>query len=53
MPKQQEPSSYSTRLDEGLRNFFNALSEAVAKHIDLLATRLETLSWLAFLIMQH
>src|SRR3954468_4456290 len=29
------------------------LSEAVAKHIDLSATRRETLSWLALLIMQH
>src|SRR2546426_6346307 len=33
--------------------FSNALSEAVAKHIDLSATRRETLSWLALLIMQH
>ena len=33
--------------------FLNALSEAVAKHIDLSALRRETLSWLALLIMQH
>src|SRR2546425_7649669 len=33
--------------------FSNALSEAVAKHIDLSATRRETLSWLALLIMQQ
>ena len=33
--------------------FSNALSEAVAKHIDLSATRRETLSWLVLLIMQH
>ena len=33
--------------------FSNALSRAVAKHIGLSATRLETLSWLALLIMQH
>ena len=33
--------------------FSNALSEAVAKHIDLSVTRRETLSWLALLIMQH
>ena len=33
--------------------FSNALSRAVAKHIDLSATRRETLSWLALLIMQH
>jgi hypothetical protein len=33
--------------------FSNALSGAVAKHIDLSATRRETLSWLALLIMQH
>jgi len=33
--------------------FSNALSEAVAKHIDLSATRRETLSWLALLIMRH
>jgi hypothetical protein len=33
--------------------FSNALSRAVAKHIDLSATRQETLSWLALLIMQH
>ena len=33
--------------------FSNALSEAVAKHINLSATRRETLSWLALLIMQH
>src|SRR6266851_1576779 len=33
--------------------FSNALSEAVAKHIKLSATRRETLSWLALLIMQH
>ena len=33
--------------------FSNALSEAVAKHIDLSATRRETLSWLTLLIMQH
>ena len=33
--------------------FSNALSEAVAKHIELSATRRETLSWLALLIMQH
>ncbi len=31
----------------------NALSEAVAKHVDLSATRRETLAWLALLIMQH
>ena len=33
--------------------FSNALSRAVAKHIGLSATRRETLSWLALLIMQH
>jgi hypothetical protein len=33
--------------------FSNALSEAVAKHINLSVTRRETLSWLALLIMQH
>ena len=33
--------------------FSNALSESVAKHIDLSVTRRETLSWLALLIMQH
>ena len=33
--------------------FSNALSRAVGKHICLSATRLETLSWLALLIMQH
>ena len=33
--------------------FSNALSEAVAKHINLSITRRETLSWLALLIMQH
>jgi hypothetical protein len=33
--------------------FSNALSRAVSKHIDLSATRRETLSWLALLIMQH
>jgi len=33
--------------------FSNALSGAVAKHIDLSVTRRETLSWLALLIMQH
>ena len=33
--------------------FSNALSGAVAKHIGLSATRRETLSWLALLIMQH
>ncbi|HMH71756.1 MAG TPA: transposase [Bradyrhizobium sp.] len=33
--------------------FSNALSRAVAKHIDLSVTRRETLSWLALLIMQH
>ena len=33
--------------------FSNALSEAVAKHIDLSVTRRETLSWLALLIMQQ
>ena len=33
--------------------FSNALSEAVAKHMKLSATRRETLSWLALLIMQH
>src|SRR6266487_1465625 len=33
--------------------FSNALSRAVAKHIDLTATRRETLAWLALLIMQH
>src|SRR5476649_2410090 len=33
--------------------FSNALSRAVAKHISLSATRRETLSWLALLIMQH
>jgi hypothetical protein len=35
------------------KHFSNALSEAVSKHIDLSATRLETLEWLAFLIMRH
>ena len=33
--------------------FSNALSRAVAKHIDLSVTRRETLSWLTLLIMQH
>jgi Transposase DDE domain len=33
--------------------FSDALSRAVAKHIDLSVTRRETLSWLALLIMQH
>ena len=33
--------------------FSNALSRAVAKHLDLSATRRETLSWRALLIMQH
>ncbi len=33
--------------------FSNALSEAVSKHIALSATRRETLSWLAFLIMRQ
>jgi hypothetical protein len=33
--------------------FSNALSEAVAKHINLSATRREALFWLALLIMQH
>src|SRR5471030_2797944 len=33
--------------------FSNALSRVVAKHIGLSATRRETLSWLALLIMQH
>ena len=33
--------------------FSNALSRAIAKHINLSATRRETLSWLALLIMQH
>jgi len=33
--------------------FSNALCRAVAKHIGLSATRRETLSWLALLIMQH
>jgi hypothetical protein len=33
--------------------FSNALSGAIAKHINLSATRRETLSWLALLIMQH
>ena len=33
--------------------FSNALSKVVAKHIGLSATRRETLSWLALLIMQH
>jgi Transposase DDE domain len=33
--------------------FSNALSVAVAKHIDLSVTRRETLSWLTMLIMQH
>ena len=33
--------------------FSSALSRAVAKHIDLSASRRETLSWLALLIMQH
>lgn len=33
--------------------FSSALSEAIAKHIDLSVTRRETLSWLALLIMQH
>jgi hypothetical protein len=33
--------------------FSNTLSEAVTKHIDLLAIRRETQSWLALLIMQH
>jgi hypothetical protein len=33
--------------------FSNALSEAVARHINLSITRRETLSWLALLIMQH
>ena len=33
--------------------FSHALSEAVAKHIDLSVTRRQTLSWLVLLIMQH
>ena len=33
--------------------FSNALSRAVAKHIDLSVTRRETLSWLTLLIMQE
>ena len=33
--------------------FSNALSRAVSKHINLSATRQETLSWLTLLIMQH
>jgi len=33
--------------------FSNALSRAIAKHIDLSVTRRETLSWLTLLIMQH
>jgi hypothetical protein len=33
--------------------FSHALSRAIAKHIVLSATRRETLSWLALLIMQH
>jgi len=33
--------------------FSNALSGAIAKHINLSATRRETLSWLALLIMQY
>ena len=33
--------------------FSNALSRAVAKHINLSVTRRETLSWLALLIMQQ
>jgi hypothetical protein len=33
--------------------FSNALSRAVANHIDLSVTRRETLSWLTLLIMQH
>ena len=33
--------------------FSNALSRAVAKHIDLSVTRRQTLAWLALLIMQH
>ena len=33
--------------------FSNALSEAVAKHINLSATRRETLAWLTLLIMRH
>ena len=33
--------------------FSNALSRVVAKHIELSATRRETLSWLTLLIMQH
>src|ERR1019366_7244457 len=33
--------------------FSNALSEAVAKHIELSVTRRETLSWVALLIMQN
>jgi Transposase DDE domain len=33
--------------------FSNALSSAVANHLGLSATRRETLSWLALLIMQH
>src|ERR1035437_8283028 len=33
--------------------FSNALSRAVAKHLDLSVTRRETLSWLTLLIMQH
>jgi len=33
--------------------FSNALSRAIANHINLSATRRETLSWLALLIMQH
>ena len=33
--------------------FSNALSEAVSKHIDLSASRQETLTWLAWLVMRH
>src|SRR3989304_4370452 len=33
--------------------FSNALSRAVAKHIDLSVTRRETLAWLTLLIMQQ
>jgi len=35
------------------KQFSNALSEAVSKHIHLSGTRHETLAWLAFLIMRH
>jgi hypothetical protein len=35
------------------KHFSNALSEAISKHISLSGTRMETLEWLAFLIMRH